>query len=56
MRARTDGGTGRPDAKMSHSEDPAKRARFGTGPNARKQVQAKANKKRRQRDRTSTAL
>ena len=56
MSARTDQGTGRPDAKMSRSEDPVKRARFGEGTKARRRVQAKANAKRRQRDRDSTAL
>lgn len=51
MGARTARGTGRPDWKMSRSEDPVKRARFGSGTEARRAVQHKASTKRRQRDR-----
>lgn len=52
MSARTARGTGRPDWKMSRSEDPVKRARYGTGTEAHQAVQRKANSKRRQRDRS----
>lgn len=52
MSARTERGTGRPDEKMSRNEDDRKRAQFGVGSRARAAVQAKANAKRRQRDRS----
>lgn len=53
MAARDEQGTGRPDAKMTRSEDDQKRARFGTGSAAHQGVQKKANAKRRQRDRSA---
>lgn len=53
MTARTERGTGRPDSKMSRNDDALKRSRFGVGTTARQQVQAKANTKRRVRDRSS---
>lgn len=55
MSSRDERGTGRPDTKMSHGEDDEKRARFGVGTVQRQRVQAKANAKRRQRDKTSVA-
>lgn len=54
MTARAARGTGRPDSKMSRSDDAVKRSRFGVGTSARQQVQAKANAKRRLRDRPAT--
>lgn len=51
--AREDQGTGRPDTKMSRWDDGVKRARFGVGTPQRQRVQAQANTKRRQRDRSS---
>ena len=56
MPARTAQGTGRPDGKMTRSEDAVKRDRFGVGTKGRQRVQSKANKRRRQRDRAATAL
>ena len=53
MGLRTKQGSGRPDAKMSRNDSPEKQAQFGTGTPARQLVQAKANAKRRQRDRAA---
>lgn len=55
MPARTERGTGRPDQKMSRSDEKWKRERFGTGTSARQQVQKQSNAKRRQRDRTASS-
>ena len=51
MGARTARGTGRPDQKMSRSQDRVKQERFGSGTEAHRAVQRKASTKRRQRDR-----
>lgn len=53
MGVRTKQGSGRPDAKMSRNDSAEKRSQFGTGNPARQLVKAKANAKRRQRDRTA---
>lgn len=50
MAGRNDRGTGRPDTKMSQWDDKEKRARFGVGTKLHQRVQAKANTRRRQRD------
>lgn len=55
MGIRTKQGSGRPDVKMSRNDSPEKRSRFGTGTPARHLVKARANAKRRQRDRTACA-
>ncbi len=55
MASRNHRGTGRPDTKMSQWDDEVKRARFGGGSKMRRRVQAKANTKRRQRDRSISA-
>lgn len=55
MSVRNNQGTGRRDRKMSRWDDDTKRARFGTGSLAHERVQRKANKKRRQRDRSAAA-
>lgn len=51
---RTARGTGRPDAKMSRSEDDEKRRRFGEGSSAHRAVQDQANTRRRRRDRAAS--
>ena len=55
MPARTERGTGRPDQKMSRSDQEWKVARFGKGTPAHQQVQTQSNTKRRQRDRTASS-